>query len=487
MIAHLDRGGLSGPKSRSSVLLALVGLVAIEILVAMAVYANIALILAGLLIAAVFVFTLLRHPSAVAYLALGWLVFEKAVGVHLLSYSNDLSTVGDGLLVFGLSWTIIVNLILKRYPVFSFRQIGIPVAAFLAICLISTVANSVPLHVAELGTLSTVHSMIIFLILVNIGITTRDVRRFSYAAVGIMAIAAVIGILQAVPHSPAWIFGGVRFTGSGGLMRVDGPFEHPISFGDYLAMTSPLAMMLLFFGNFQGGKRLLLATATVLMLLATLLTFTREAWLAIPLGMLFLGLTVERKLLHWFVVYVIPLLLVVGLLFAPFATRLLETTHGNLRLTLLKLSLPLIGSHLLFGVGPGRFGGHVALITHTPLYAQYGLSNYFYGTGNQIDMFWTHMIAEVGVLGTLAYLACIAACFILGRRAYLRSKDPKRRALLLGYLYVVPVTVFVSFVSATLEAGPGATLFWGLMGMMTVLALSPEGVAPSRSTQVADG
>jgi hypothetical protein len=35
--------------------------------------------------------------------------------------------------------------------------------------------------------------------------------------------------------------------------------------------------------------------------------------------------------------------------------------------------------------------------------------------------------------------------------------------------------VFVSFVSSVLEAGPPATLFWALMGLLTVLANTPDG------------
>ena len=94
-------------------------------------------------------------------------------------------------------------------------------------------------------------------------------------------------------------------------------------------------------------------------------------------------------------------------------------------------------------------------------------------------MFWTHTIAESGVLGTAAYLAIIVTCFVVGRRAYCEAIDPGRKALLLGLLYVTPVTVFVSLFSSVLEAGPPATLFWALMGLLTVLANTPEGTSVS--------
>jgi O-antigen ligase len=130
-------------------------------------------------------------------------------------------------------------------------------------------------------------------------------------------------------------------------------------------------------------------------------------------------------------------------------------------------------------VGPGRFGGHIALVTHSPLYAQYHFPPFTYATGGQLDMFWTHTAAESGLLGTAAYLAVIVTCFVVGRRAYRAAVDPRRKAILLGLLYVIPVAVFVSLFSSVLEAGPPATLFWALMGLLAVLANAPDGTSVS--------
>jgi O-antigen ligase len=172
---------------------------------------------------------------------------------------------------------------------------------------------------------------------------------------------------------------------------------------------------------------------------------------------------------------VLPGVVALGLLFEPIGNRLQETAQGNLRFTLFRDTLPIIRDHLWFGVGPGRFGGHIALITGSPLYAQYHFPAFAYATGGQVDMFWTHTVAESGLLGTAAYLAIIGTCFVVGRRAYRQAVTPARKALLLGLLYVIPVTVFVSLFSSVLEAGPPATLFWALMGLLTVLANTPDG------------
>jgi O-antigen ligase len=457
----------------------------VELLVALLLYANLTLYFLAVLAAAAMIYLVLRHPTAIAYVAIGWLVLEKGIGQHFsTSADNLISNGGDGLLVVALFWTVVMNLVRRRTPVFTLSFVGIPLVAFTILSIVSTLMNGVPLRIAGLGILSTLHAVIIFLVIINIGISAPDVYRFVYVAVGVMSVAALIGVMQAIPHSPAWVLGGSRLATASGIMRVTGPFDHPNSMGDYLAMTVPLGITLLAMGKVGRRMHVVLLVGTSLMLVALLLTFAREGWIAIPVGLLFLGLTVDRKLAHVFVTHVLPPLVVMAVVFAPFSSRLAEIGKGNLRLQLLQLSLPLIESHLLFGVGPGRFGGHVALITHTPLYAQYHLTDLFYGTGNQIDMYWTHLLAESGILGTAAFLAMIIGCFVVGRKAYRAAQAPRRRAVLLGLLFVIPVTVFVSLVSPTLEAAPGATLFWAYMGMLTVLALSPESLPNAGEARV---
>jgi O-antigen ligase len=97
-------------------------------------------------------------------------------------------------------------------------------------------------------------------------------------------------------------------------------------------------------------------------------------------------------------------------------------------------------------------------------------------------MFWTHLLAESGVFGTAAFLGIIATCFVLGRRAYREAVSPQRKALLLGLLYVIPTGVLVSLFSSELEESGAASLFWALMGMLTVLAVpfAPERFGATR-------
>jgi O-antigen ligase len=451
--------------------LAVGGLAVIVDVVAVSGARNWALATAAVVVGIGSLYMILRRPSVMIYIALGWLVFEKAAEAHLSVDPGTIDALGNDVLATTLGWTLLVNLFRRREPLFTMRQIGPPLMAFVGLGVASTIVNGVPVSVASQGILSPTHSMLIFLCIVNLALAERELSQFVYIALAIMTVIGMVAVLQAVPGSPAWhLAARPPERTAGGFVRVSGIFENAISLGDFLALIMPLGLMLLFFGDVRGRPLAFLLIANLTMFLAMLATFSREAWGGLLIGALVLGLTVERKLLHATLRVVLPALLVLGLVLEPVTGRLLETIRGNLRFTLFQDTLPIIRDHLWLGVGPGRFGGHIALITDSPLYAQYHFPPFHYATGGQLDMFWTHTVAETGILGTATYVAIIITCFVVGKRAYREAINPRHKALLLGFLYVIPVAIFVSFVSSALEASSPATLFWALMGMLTLLS-----------------
>ena len=126
-------------------------------------------------------YLILRRPGIVPYIALSWLVFEKVAEDHVALDRAMIDALGDALLVVALGWTLLVNLLRHRVPLFTMRQIGPPLLAFLGLNVASAVVNDVPVHVAALGILSPTHSLLIFLSLVNIGVEARDVRKTGHA------------------------------------------------------------------------------------------------------------------------------------------------------------------------------------------------------------------------------------------------------------------------------------------------------------------
>ena len=286
----------TGHVTSKVVAIAIGAVLAIELFVGGAIASNFGPYLALVVVALAGALFVLRYPSAIAYIALLWVLFEKSAGAHDPNLTSTLSTAGDGLLVLGVLLGIIVNIMRRHRPVLQFGPVLLGAVAFVAFGVASTISNDVPLSVAGLGILDSIRSLLMFLIVINMGISARDIHRFLYFMVGLMAVSAFVGVLQISPHSPAWVLGGLRFPATHGLMRVDGIFDHPLSLGDYLALTAPLAILLLALGDVKGRARTWLAAGVGFMVLAIVFTFAREAWLAVPVSILVVGVFVEPRI-----------------------------------------------------------------------------------------------------------------------------------------------------------------------------------------------
>ncbi|MFN3739292.1 MAG: O-antigen ligase family protein [Thermodesulfovibrionales bacterium] len=72
--------------------------------------------------------------------------------------------------------------------------------------------------------------------------------------------------------------------------------------------------------------------------------------------------------------------------------------------------------HPLLGAGPGMFGGVVSIVFHSPLYEKYNFSQKwfeFMKPFRSLDQFWPQALAEIGVVGTLAFAGLILAVILI--------------------------------------------------------------------------
>lgn len=73
--------------------------------------------------------------------------------------------------------------------------------------------------------------------------------------------------------------------------------------------------------------------------------------------------------------------------------------------------------HPVWGVGPGMFGGIVSVISHSPYYEEYNFDQEmelvdFLDSWKSLDQFWPQILAEMGIAGTVAFLALLASWMI---------------------------------------------------------------------------
>lgn len=84
-------------------------------------------------------------------------------------------------------------------------------------------------------------------------------------------------------------------------------------------------------------------------------------------------------------------------------------TETNVRSYYTEKGLDIFWDNPVLGVGPGRFGGSVATIFPSPVYHQYGVRSPKDWAGiAQADVFYPHLIAELGFVGSLSFLVLVS-------------------------------------------------------------------------------
>jgi hypothetical protein len=129
----------------------------------------------------------------------------------------------------------------------------------------------------------------------------------------------------------------------------------------------------------------------------------------------------------------------------------------------------------MWGVGPGMFGGDVAVKNNSPFYEEYNALMLRKITS--LDQFWPQVLAEMGIIGTIAFaglLVSLLLAFLLLRQW---AADEVRGGLFSG-LAVFTVFIFFNTFSISLNNAPILFPYCAISGM----ALGCAGFHQNRAT-----
>jgi O-antigen ligase len=359
-------------------------------------------------------------------------------------------------------------------------------AGFVAVAVASAVANAVTPAQALAGIIFTLDAAAFFVLARIVGFSDRDAVRAISAFVALMTLAAVIAVGQAL-LSPN-LFGLYALQGRfGEVYRLASFFGDPNVFGALLSAALGFTVYAIR-GQSTRARQLGMGAVTAVLLMALLLSFSRGGWLGALVGLPLVGLILDRRSLAiglaiaaamFVVVTVMPRDLLGG--GSGDRPSLIDSTVGrigavgegeDLRTLFVKNAVPLVRDHPLLGVGPGRYGGAVADLFGTEVYAEYGTDKLFVNPAQRtVDNFWLHLLGETGFLGILAFGAAIVVPVIQLMRAALRSAA-RHRLLLTGIVAAVLAICVNSVTTMLLESNSVAFLFWLILGIGTVIAAS---------------
>lgn len=187
-------------------------------------------------------------------------------------------------------------------------------------------------------------------------------------------------------------------------VKVASTLTNPNNFGAYLILcVFPIFMLCVY--EKSKRKKIIYIALDLLILINIILTFSRNAFLGIILGIIVLTIIYSRKLLYIFV----P-----GGIIAAFIPqvriRLLQigdSTQNESRIKLWKTALKMFKEHLLFGVGNGNY---ITLYAkYVAKYSDLQYNSYSYSASHNS---YLKVMAELGLVGIVLFILTIIIVII---------------------------------------------------------------------------
>lgn len=370
---------------------------------------------------------------------------------HLL-----LPVLSVGLAGFGLVWAT------ERRE--AFGRLEGAVGLFVAAALMSSILALDPSEAVNKTAILLTGAGIFFAVI----LICRDRSRLVVVVGGLLlglALASGHGVAQAA----LGVSGSVGFVTDSGrvVTRIQGYFEHPNQFGGFVALLVPLAVAALATRASPAWLRLLSAAALALAVPALVLSFTRGAIIGIVIGSL-VWLAVVRPRVA---VVLAVALGISAFTVAPDLLRERLTLEGHesevtLRADIWNAALAIYGEHPVIGVGTGNFAEAYARLPSTLA----GGSQRRLLHGGQLltpvaaQNLYLNVLAEMGTIGFIAFLALLIAAFQALYRGSRLRRDPLGRAICLGAGAGVTAFALHNLVDTTLFQ-PTALPFFAMVAL----------------------
>nr|NIN65038.1 hypothetical protein [Anaerolineae bacterium]NIN95257.1 hypothetical protein [Anaerolineae bacterium]NIQ78222.1 hypothetical protein [Anaerolineae bacterium] len=397
------------------------------------------------------------------------------------------------------------GLLWKRTP------LDLPVLCFLAVSAGSALVNDVPAIVWILGIREFTRYVILYYVVVHANLSEQFTRTLIKVLLAMALLEAGIGLLQSllgVPFTSLFVPRAVTVGGA----EIRSGFTQILSrrtrifgtLGRYGRLGFFSAIFLLLAGGLylslryrlKNLSKLAFAAFFSVVSAAVVLSYSRTSWFALYAGILVL-LLLSRKIKVLLVATFVPLVATVILLssvqletwtvarteeaglaqryIATFSSGYLEALLEHGRLFILTEVTPVIVRDFPWlGLGPGTIGsaatgGGTSSTGFLPEYSHEDqLDIYEPGIRRLHDVGWVAILAQVGILGVLAFLWIVAQLGMTAFYCYRKSMDRFVRGFSLGYLAMLAAIVLANFAMFVLSFRAISMYMWLFGGVLTL-------------------
>tara|TARA_R110000744_G_scaffold305580_2_gene413859 strand:- start:188 stop:1501 length:1314 start_codon:yes stop_codon:yes gene_type:complete len=304
-------------------------------------------------------------------------------------------------------------------------------------------------------------------------------KKYTKIIFGYLFLLLVLGVIEGLTKSHLYQtynqWGYPEFVGN--IFRVHTLFTHPGDYGYYLIVFLSL-FMLIIQHDFIGKQQRTLCFIMIIMLVINILfTISMGPILSLLIGyiitMYFLRFKIRKKTIV--VVSFISLfsIMIIGNVMMDRIQTRIDVSASSLqtqgkqatRVDFYLQSIPVISDNIIWGVGPGNFGGWVATKFDSFAHKKYNIDTYGLSS---IDLFYPHIIGELGIIGSVLFFLIYV---IVAHRnfkqyfIYKRYYDAKGMILSGLTVYFVIMLFVCSFWTMLFESNIHMILFWSIVGL----------------------
>lgn len=408
-----------------------------------------------------------------------WAQVQYLFTTYLGLFSHPAVWLDELLLVFvflGLMASIVIK---KRSWVRT--PIDISMLSIVLLSIASSIAGSVPPHIAILSLRGLLQYVLLFYVLINSDLSEK---RFKLL-IGILIFISLL-------HIP---FALTQFLSSGGVTTVYipdvafglyGPGQNNLM-GVYLLMTISILIGMVIY---SGKRRALWMWIMILLLIPLILSMSRQSYYLLPVLLLWMfRQDLRRHLKVKFAIVVLLSGLLLGgiwlysqvveegkVLDLPTIRRILDSqlqVSGNVggRIGYLLLGYDTLQRHALsplLGVGPGMFSSSTGVFFQPPLLRKVLLQHNALWISSHSQV--TSVMTEYGFLGIFLFGILFYKLYAMNRKIFRKAEDSFWKGISMGLDACIFVFVVGAFMGNVWEVQYIAVVFWMLAGILFSVA-----------------
>lgn len=390
-----------------------------------------------------------------------------------------------------------------------------PLAAFLAIAVISLIINWYHPAVWALGVRQIIRFVVLFFFILFLGLNEKQMKGIVAAGLIALFLQALFGAVQyasrgsldpylfsaeTITVAKATVISGDTFFWKPGT-RMFGTMGRYDRFGSFIALGLVCLFPWIYYAHQKQKQIVMIGFA--LLAICLFLSISRASWLAALGGVTVIGLAFHKdKRVLIFLTSLVSLAILLTISFALTRDNLssiIDRPEQSLTERLIEAGSPrawresydgygriffiintpriLIPNAFFFGFGPGNYGGGVAAaLFNTRVYDRFGLPFGIQNIAGQIDNSWFSLWGETGTFGLIAWIAVFITLIRMALRVRQDATHAFEKILAESMIGGICVLSVLGFFGPYFDFRTLNTFFWTNAGIVALLWQKQRGV-----------